>query len=87
MSHNESQYICCDHTKIFSVFTILLFYILGHLFFKDYSLHKNSALHGGAMQLMELQFYMSQFCTAAVFNFLTIVYCYMVPKWGYLPIL
>lgn len=28
MSHFESQYICCHHTKIFSVFTILLFYIL-----------------------------------------------------------
>jgi len=39
------------------------------------------------MHSMELQFYVSQFCTVSVFIFLTIVYCYMVPKWGYLSVL
>jgi len=69
------------------VFTILLFYILVVFIFQGLFMTQKFCTKWWCNVLNRTTVFMSQFCIVAVFIFLTIVYCYMVPKWVYIPIL
>jgi len=87
MSHIQSQYICCHHTKIFSMFTILLFYILVVFIFQGLFMTQKfcttwwcNALNGTTVLCVIIL----HCCCVYIFDNNVLLYG---TKMGYLPIL